>query len=381
MNSFLIWTSRVLIGGVLLLTILPLFSSGFWVVQLCDFPRVQLTLVLILPLLLLGIHFQRTSFRREHAILVGLMLLLATWQMSHLVPYTPLWDKELPDAAADAKGDVRVLVVNLKKDNTQFDAMIAMIQDYEPDLLLLIEFNEAWAKGLSPISQRYPQQVNEIRDEGLGIALWSRLPVKNGEIRHLVSDRRASIFATIELKPSKQVRFVGLHPTPPGLKDSTGNDRRNSRIRDAELVLVADEVADDPDARWIVAGDFNDVAWSATTELFKELSGLKDPRIGRELLTTYHQSYPLLRYPIDHVFFSEDTRIHRIDRVVAPGSDHFAVFTVASPVPGETPPANSKDKQKANELVEEGKTDADKRNVEPGVDDNSEPNSSTDSTR
>lgn len=381
MNSFLLWTSRVLVGGVLILTILPLFSSGYWVVQLCDFPRVQLTLVLILPLLLLGLHFQRTSFRREHAVLVGLLLLLSSWQMSHLVPYTPLWDKELPDAAADTKDDLRTLVVNLKKDNTQFDAMAEMIQNYEPDVLLLIEFNQAWVDGLHPISQTYPHQVNEIRNEGLGMALWSRLPIEDGEIRHLVSDRRASIFATILLSEHKPVRFVGLHPTPPGLKDSTGEDRRNSRIRDAELALVAKEVADNPNARWIVAGDFNDVAWSATTELFKELSGLKDPRIGRALLTTYHQNYPLLRYPIDHVFFSEDTRIHRMERVIAPGSDHFAVFTVASPVPGETPSANSEDEQKADELVEEGKKDADQRNVEPGVNDNNEPEPSAEPTR
>ncbi len=381
MNLFLIWSARIVIGCVGVLTVLPLVSSGFWVVRLCDFPRVQLTLALILPLLLLGWHFWRTSFRREHAVLVGIMLLLASWQMSHLVPYTPLWDKELPDASSDSEADLRILVVNLNKDNTQFDAMTKMIRQYDPDLLLLMEFNQAWADGLGPLSDTYPHQVNEIRDEGLGIALWSQLLIEKGEIRHLVSDRRASIFSTIRLPNGKPVHFVGLHPTPPGLKDSTGQDRRNSRIRDAELVLVAKEVAADSDARWIVAGDFNDVAWSDTTELFKELSGLKDPRIGRELLTTYHQSYPLLRYPIDHVFFSEDTRIHQIDRVIAPGSDHFAVLTDASPVPGETPPADSEDNQKADKLVEEGKQDADERNVEPGVKDNTESNPSTSSTR
>ncbi len=374
MSSLRIWTSRILIAGIGLLTVLPLMSSGYWVVRLCDFPRVQLTMVLALPLGLLIWDVLCTPKRKEHGILIGVILALAVWQLSHLVPYTGVWSKELPDAPAGSTADLRILVVNLNKDNSQHDEMSAMIREQNPHLLLLMEFDEAWSDGLSVLSDKYPHQVNEVRGEGLGIALWSQFPLEDGTIRHLVSDRRASIFATALLPDGRPLRFVGIHPTPPGLKDSTGEERRNSRVRDAELVMVAKIVAEEPNARWVVAGDFNDVAWSDTTDLFKELSGLKDPRIGRALLTTYHQDYPLLRYPIDHTFFSEDTRIHRLERIVAPGSDHFAVLAEADPVPGEKPPADSDDKQKAEELVEEGKTDADKRNVEPGVNDKNESN-------
>jgi endonuclease/exonuclease/phosphatase (EEP) superfamily protein YafD len=98
-------------------------------------------------------------------------------------------------------------------------------------------------------------------------------------------------------------------------------------------VLVARAVAEDQGAAWIVAGDFNDVAWSHTTRLFKRLSGLHDPRIGRGLLNTYHARRPLLRYPLDHTFMSAGFAVHELRRVRAPGSDHFAVKLRLHPGP------------------------------------------------
>ena len=219
---------------------------------------------------------------------------------------------------------------------------------------------------LQSLEAKYPYREEVIRDEGLGLALWSKLPLRETEVRHLVSDRRASIFTDLELPDGTVARFCGIHPTPPGLRDATPGGRRDSRVRDAELILVADQVKEKSDRPWIVAGDFNDVAWSDTTSLFKHLSGLRDPRVGRTLLNTYHSNHPLWRYPIDQVFLPNNSEIHSLSRVYLPGSDPLAVVAEfhIPPVASEKPSASGEEISEAREIVEEGEEDAEKRNVE-----------------
>jgi endonuclease/exonuclease/phosphatase (EEP) superfamily protein YafD len=166
------------------------------------------------------------------------------------------------------------------------------------------------------------------------------------------------------------VRFVGAHPVPPGLQERTVSSdntekRRDSRERDAELMLVARHVQQDSDNRWIVTGDFNDVAWSGTTRLFADLSDLKDPRRGRRLLSTYHAKYPLWRYPIDHLFVSDGFHLVDLERVKVLGSDHFGIFTTlaAGQKDQAKPDASAEEEQKAQEMVEEGAEDAAEHDV------------------
>lgn len=92
--------------------------------------------------------------------------------------------------------------------------------------------------------------------------------------------------------------------------------------RDAEPLLVAQEVRDG-ERPAIVAGDLNDVAWSDTTRLFQEVSGMLDPRIGCGLYPTFNAELPLLRWPLDHVFFEEEFGLLGIERLPYTGSDHF----------------------------------------------------------
>jgi hypothetical protein len=76
----------------------------------------------------------------------------------------------------------------------------------------------------------------------------------------------------------------------------------------------------------IVAGDLNDVAWSHTSRLFRRLSRLVDPRVGRGFYNSYHAQCVWMRWPLDHVFYSPDFLLRGLRRLPAFGSDHFPLL-------------------------------------------------------
>lgn len=354
-----LWTLRATIVFLVVTALAPFLRVGWWPVRLCDFPRLQLgILASVAVAAVVGWGWAR-EWRVEHSVLIALGLCVAIWQLSHAVPYTPLWPKASPDAASGEDAAVRLAVLNLDYRNpTRADAL-PVIQAIDADLLVLVEVDRAWEDALAPLAEHYPHREGIVLDEGLGVMLWSKLPMRDARTRYLVTDDRPSIWTELDLDDAGSARFVAVHPSPPGLKTDDG-DREDSRKRDAELVLVANEVAEASGRAHIVAGDFNDVAWSHTTRLFERLSGLKDPRVGRGLFSTYHARYPMLRYPIDQVFVSEGFATARLDRVRIPGSDHLGIISdlVLVRPRGSSPDADGGDHEEAQEIVEEGIEDA-----------------------
>src|SRR5690606_17596553 len=102
--------------------------------------------------------------------------------------------------------------------------------------------------------------------------------------------------------------------------------------RDAELVVVARKIRH-KEHPIVVAGDLNDVAWSYTTRLFQEISGMLDPRVGRGFYNTFDARRWYLRYPLDHVFHTRDFRLVELRILPFIGSDHFPVFVRLSHEP------------------------------------------------
>lgn len=348
---------------------MPLLPVGSWTIRLFDFPRLQL---LVLTLVLAVGVFARSDIfngRVEAPLLAVVFVGVAVWQAARVIPYTPFWLPEVQATATQggaAQGEaISICVANLDYSNGQQEAVTEQLLGCDADLLVIIEVNEAWSEALDPLQTKYPHHEGVVLPDGHGLALYSQRPFESSEVRYLVTDNRPSIDATFLGPDGDTVRIIAVHPTPPGLRDPDEGDRFDSRLRDAELLLVAKEVADDPDNNWIVTGDFNDVAWSHTTRLFRRISGLRDPRIGRGLYNTYHAGVPLLRFPIDHIFVSDQARLLKLGRFRPQGSDHFAItasFTFPAEAAARPRPEND-DHEEANDLIDEGKSDAAERDA------------------
>jgi endonuclease/exonuclease/phosphatase (EEP) superfamily protein YafD len=139
-----------------------------------------------------------------------------------------------------------------------------------------------------------------------------------------------------------------VHPNPPRPGEDTTK-------RDGELVLVGREVHDDESV--IVLGDMNDVGWSRTTRLFQKVSNLLDPRKGRGLYPTFNAKSSIWRYPLDHLFHSDDFRLVTIQTLPPIGSDHLPLSVELSHEPSAkeeqtAPTLDSDDRDDAADTVE-----------------------------
>lgn len=347
------WAS-IIIGSLgIVLTIKPFFRSSNWLIRIGDFPRVQITILLFLSLILLVLTFDFSAY--FDTIWAVLLSLCVFYQLQIILPFTPLSRKQVQPARREHEyeSNISLLIFNVLMENDRYADALRLIETYDADIVLLAEPDENWKKALAPLEEKYAHTVFCPLDNRYGMMLYSRLPLHDTELQFLIQDDIPSIHTQVRLSTGRDIALHGVHPRPPMPGENT-----RSLERDGELLLVGKAIRDS-NLPCIVAGDLNDVAWSRTTQLFKRISGLLDPRVGRGFYNTFHAHYPILRVPLDHVFHSPHFRLAHLERVKnSCGSDHFPVFIKLSLEPDATaiqarPEANGDEHHEATEVIGE----------------------------
>ncbi len=317
--------ASIIIGVLgIVLTVKPFFRHANWFIRLGDFPRLQVLIALLISLILLAFDFDYQNYF-DVIFAIGLIICVF-YQVAAIYPFTFFHRKEVQFTRDNEKeSDISLLIFNVLMENENHEDALRMIEGYDSDIVLLAEPDENWAKNLAPLEEKYPHTVLCPLDNRYGMMLYSRLPLHDTELQFLIQDDIPSIHTQIELRNGERIALHGVHPRPPMI----GENHRSTE-RDGELLLVGKSIRES-NLPCIVAGDLNDVAWSRTTQLFKRVSGLLDPRVGRGFYNTFHAHYPFLRVPLDHVFHSHHFRLVQLARVEnACGSDHFPVFVELS---------------------------------------------------
>lgn len=305
--------ARLLAALLVIVTGLSIVESNQWWIRIWDFPRAQILVALLLVSgLLLAID------RRVGKWITLACAIAAGWQLYRIYPYTPLAKQEV--AFAD-KGNVsddrcfRLLSLNVLQSNRDYARTARLIDRVRPDILLLMETDRQWADALSGQIGRFPHVLSRPLDNTYGMVFATSLPMQNGRLETIAEADVPSVHAT--LTAGAPFRLIGLHPRPP----VPGHD---TQPRDAEIATAARRAAADK-LPVLAIGDFNDVAWSHTSHLFKRIGGYLDPRIGRGTFATFPANIPLLGWPLDHLFATPEFEVRSIDVLEHVGSDHLPV--------------------------------------------------------
>jgi endonuclease/exonuclease/phosphatase (EEP) superfamily protein YafD len=347
----------LLLGGLgLLATLLPLLRQTAWWIRVCDFPRLQIVAGLLLSLVLLVLVPGAMLPASYRPWALALLLAAMLYQASRIWPYTPWHRKQVQDSQrpSDDPNHISLLVTNVLMYNRDASRCLGVIREQQPDIVLAVETDDWWLSQLAHLDKDYPHTCHAPLPNTYGMLVFSRLPLLNKEIPFILDPGIPSFHGRVRLPSSVEANLHFVHPKPPAPKES-----KTSTRRDAELLLVGRTIAAH-DGPTIVAGDLNDVAWSHTSELFRRLARLLDPRVGRGLLPTFHADYKLLRWPLDHVFHSAHFRLQDLKRLPHIGSDHYPIYIRLSYEPqgwqtqeAELEAPDAEDRLEAREKIQE----------------------------
>ena len=311
------WT--MVVGLLAALTLVGLAATAgsigarqVWWLELLTHLRLQLALVLgacAIALLLLGAEgwaALATLGAAFNLIVVGLL-------------FVPVADPSRLDAKP-----LKALLANVYRQNVDYAALISLVGKEEPDVVVLVEPDEAWLAGLAPLEANYPYRHAEPRADDYGVAILSRLPLERAETRP-VGDWELPALLTRVTTRGVPVTFLTAHPPPP--KSAEMAAERNREL--AQLAILA-RAAPEP---LVLCADLNVTPW---TPYFGDLvrdSGLLDTRRGHGIQPTWPTSLPVLgRIPIDHCLVSPQLGVRDFRPGPGIGSDHLPLLlTLAVP--------------------------------------------------
>jgi len=223
--------------------------------------------------------------------------------------------------------NLRLLLANVHWGNLQRDAFYEMIETESPDVIALLEYSQKWHDDLVPFLKEYPHHIVWTLQDSFGIALYSRLPLQQAEVKTFGDAGVPSITASIEVG-GRSLQLIATHPVPP-------MSSRWFYLRNQQLDLIAEFIRE-TDVPVILMGDLNCTPYSPIYKSLMRQTKLKSTRNGFGLNTTWPETAGgvvrksmaiILQIPIDHILIDRQIQVKDCRRGPAIGSDHRPLLT------------------------------------------------------
>ena len=220
------------------------------------------------------------------------------------------WSEHPVGKMSDAT--LRVVSLNVLTSNPNKEGVLNYLQRVDADVLFLMEVDDAWVQALEDLKKSHPHHLVQARRDNFGLAIFSRIPLKDA---HFIWHRESQV-ASVEARAVDQgheLVILGTHPLPP-------IGALGTAMRDAQLKSIAAHVAT-LDVPVLVIGDLNSAPWSHGMNVLKSGSTLTDRGMDSPAMPTWRVG-SIVAIPIDHALCTPPLVItgRKVGRYV--GSDH-----------------------------------------------------------
>lgn len=214
------------------------------------------------------------------------------------------------------ESDFRLCSMNVLSTNRDFQKAFDVIEEENPDVLVVQELSPFWAKQLKALDKKYPYQKLAPQEGNFGLGIYSRFPMKNTEVKALCDVNIPTIITDLKID-DKVITLIGTHPTPPLIH---GFHNRNTQFKNLNKLVKEQK---NP---VVLTGDLNCTSFSYSLNLMTDGTNLKDTRLGFGLQSTWSADIPLINIPIDHCFISEELKTASRKVGNSTGSDHYPII-------------------------------------------------------
>lgn len=304
------WLLSMLTFLLCVATAAGFMARWWWPFELACHFRVQYGLLLAVATLLwlLGRRWKQ-------------VLIATVFAAANLAVVYPLYVRPTADLAAGET--FRVVSLNVMMDNRQYQNVLQMVRETEPDFLALLEVDSRWTDALAELKTVYPFSHELPQVSNFGLSLYSRHKIESVEVEHLGDFNVPVIVAHCDVR-GQPLTIIVTHTFPP--VGEARAHQRNVQLTDLAKVVAAQQGANAQRGPVILVGDLNVTSFSPYFHDLLRDSGLRDSQLGFGVQPTWSTDMPLLRIPIDHCLTSSQIDIH--NRRVGPhvGSDHFGLI-------------------------------------------------------
>ncbi len=288
------------------LSVLPYFIYHIWWIDIFSNFQVQY-LALLISLVILFILKKKWKW----VFFLGIGIVFSCSQIF------PLYVNTSAEAKVENVKPISMMSINLLSTNRNATAVINYIENQNPDILVLSEFNSYWDKQLVEVLETYSYTHKVLREDNFGIGVWSKLPASMQTLYFNELELPSILLQTEGVKKSFSV--ITTHPFPPV-------GQCQFEVRNKHLTHLAAFISRENYGNVAVIGDLNTSSFSKNFQLFKEKASLKDSREGFGILPSWPASVFLLQTTLDHALVSEDVSVLRREVGEHIGSDHLPIY-------------------------------------------------------
>ncbi|HNR34833.1 MAG TPA: endonuclease/exonuclease/phosphatase family protein [Candidatus Hydrogenedentes bacterium] len=214
--------------------------------------------------------------------------------------------------------NLRILQANVYNHFGDAGSLIALVREFQPDVVLLQEADDVWAERLRPIEAMYPRKAILPRYTRGGPDLGQYLRIESDEPRALSDKGIPAVMTTIRVN-GRSVSLLNVHTAAPFLPGRAKSHRKQMRALTDFARSISGPV--------IVAGDLNSGPWSPLYKTLTREARLVSARQGFGILGSWPSFFCPLRTGIDHVLASPDIAVVQCRVGKGIRSDHRPLLT------------------------------------------------------